>query len=232
MKRIWYGKRSDRFHSHWREIGVETCLWLTFSLVSWNVYLIIIVDHSTCIKIEMIHQIKSTVLNQLFCFQIEVLYAKNSKTAGKLNLHPTATIADVKVQMHKLASHLYVERQSIRLEARGKALKDSDTLQNLNLRAGGKLYLKDLGPQIGWTTVFLCEYAGPLIVYLLVYQRPWLFYGDVSGAPYHLTAQWVTILCVVQFECVRFSCVCAFEKIRRNTRMDTSRKGLDAFHTK
>lgn len=119
------------------------------------------------------------------------MYAKNSKTAGKLNLPETATIADVKVQVHKLASHLYIERQSIRLEARGKSLKDSDTLQSLNLRTGAKLYLKDLGPQIGWGTVFMCEYAGPLFVYLLVYQRPWIFFGDVSGAPYHQTAQYV-----------------------------------------
>lgn len=124
-----------------------------------------------------------------FQFQIEILYANSSKSAGTLNLLPTTTIADVKVQVHKLASHLSVERQSIRLDARGRSLKDSDTMDGLNMRTGSKLYLKDLGPQIGWTTVFLCEYAGPLIVYLLVYQRPWLFYGDVSGAPYHLTAQ-------------------------------------------
>lgn len=106
-----------------------------------------------------------------------------------MNLPATATIADVKVQVNKLASHLYAERQSIRLEARGKSLKDSDTLQNLNLRSGSKLYLKDLGPQIGWSTVFLCEYAGPLVVYLWVYQRPWIFYGNVSGAAYSTTAQ-------------------------------------------
>lgn len=100
-------------------------------------------------------------------------------------------MADVKVQVNKLASNLYVERQSIRLEARGKTLKDSDTLQGLNLRTGSKLYVKDLGPQIGWSTVFLCEYAGPLAVYLWVYQRPWIFYGDVSGASYSTAAQYV-----------------------------------------
>lgn len=99
-------------------------------------------------------------------------------------------MADVKVQVHKLASHLYVDRQSIRLEARGKTLKDSETLQSLNLRSGSKLYVKDLGPQIGWSTVFLCEYAGPLAVYLWVYQRPWIFYGNVA-ATYSTTQQYV-----------------------------------------
>lgn len=100
-------------------------------------------------------------------------------------------MADVKVQLHKLASKLSVERQSIRLEARGKTLKDNDTLQNLNLRSGSKLYVKDLGPQIGWSTVFLCEYAGPLAVYLWVYQRPWIFFGNVAGQPYSTTQQYV-----------------------------------------
>lgn len=119
------------------------------------------------------------------------MYAHNSKSAGKINLPGSATVADVKVHVHKLASHLYAERQSIRLEARGKSLKDSDTLQNLNLRSGSKLYVKDLGPQIGWSTVFLCEYAGPLAVYLWVYQRPWIFYGDISQATYSTTAQYV-----------------------------------------
>lgn len=120
--------------------------------------------------------------------EIEILFAHNSKSAGKCALPPQSTIADVKEQVHKLQSHLYADRQSIRLEARGKTLKDSDSLQSLNLRSGSKLYVKDLGPQIGWSTVFLCEYAGPLVVYLLIHQRPWIFYGDVSAAPVHTTA--------------------------------------------
>ena len=41
-------------------------------------------------------------------------------------------------------------------------------------------YFKDLGPQISWKTVFLVEYAGPLILYLWIYQRPWIFYGDIT----------------------------------------------------
>jgi len=63
------------------------------------------------------------------------------------------------------------------LEARGKSLSDSQTIKSLSLKADGKLYYKDLGPQIGWKTVFLLEYAGPLVVYFWLYQRPWLFYG-------------------------------------------------------
>lgn len=70
----------------------------------------------------------------------------------------------------------------MRLESKGKALKDTDTVKSLQLKYGSKLYFKDLGPQIGWKTVFLTEYAGPLAVYLWLYQRPWIFYGDLPDA--------------------------------------------------
>jgi very-long-chain enoyl-CoA reductase len=73
---------------------------------------------------------------------------------------------------------LTIHRQALRQDVKGKTLKDSDTVESLNLRSGSKLYVRDLGPQIGWSTVFLAEYAGPLLVYLWIYQRPWLFYGD------------------------------------------------------
>lgn len=110
---------------------------------------------------------------------------------GKCSLPNDATVADVKVQVQSLRSALYPDRQAIRLEAKGKTLKDADQLQTLGVRNGGKLFVKDLGPQIGWTTVFLAEYAGPLAVYLWIYGRPWLFYGDVTAAtvPMGETAQ-------------------------------------------
>lgn len=104
---------------------------------------------------------------------------KNSQPIGKCNVESGTTISELKLQIEKLNKKLDINRQSIRLDARGKTLKDSDTLLSLNVRDGNKLYVKDLGPQIGWKTVFLAEYAGPLFVYLLFYQRPWLFYGDV-----------------------------------------------------
>lgn len=50
----------------------------------------------------------------------------------------------------------------------------------LGLKNGSKLYVKDLGPQIGWSTVFMAEYVGPLIVYLIFYARPSLIYGATA----------------------------------------------------
>jgi len=113
--------------------------------------------------------------------EIEILNAKDARPIGKCSVQGKTTIAEVKTQVHRLKKSLYPDRQSLRLEARGKTLKDDETLEALNLRDGGKLYMRDLGPQIGWKTVFLAEYAGPLAVYLWVYTRPWIFYGDKTG---------------------------------------------------
>ena len=35
----------------------------------------------------------------------------------------------------------------------GKSLKDTDKLSDINVDKTGKIYFKDLGPQIGWSTV-------------------------------------------------------------------------------
>ena len=91
----------------------------------------------------------------------------------------------MKQELHKLKKTANVNRQSLRLDAKGKSLSDSETIKSLSLKTGGKLYYKDLGPQIGWKTVFLLEYAGPLVVYLWLYQRPWLFYGNVDTSNFH-----------------------------------------------
>lgn len=102
-----------------------------------------------------------------------------------LQVNSSTTVGEIKQQLYKLKKAPYVHRQSLRLEAKGKALSDSETVKSLSLKPNGKLYYKDLGPQIGWKTVFLLEYAGPLAVYLWLYQRPWLFYGNVDISNYH-----------------------------------------------
>jgi very-long-chain enoyl-CoA reductase len=78
----------------------------------------------------------------------------------------------------------------LRLEPKGKALDDADTIGALGVQSGGKIYVKDLGPQIGWITVFLAEYAGPLLIYVWMYTRPWIFYGNnAANKPYAQVVQ-------------------------------------------
>ncbi|KAF7381240.1 hypothetical protein HZH68_016115 [Vespula germanica] len=117
--------------------------------------------------------------------ELEIVTAKSSKSITTISVNPNTTIAAIKQQLYELKKAPYVQRQSLRLDAKGKALADSETVKSLSLRLGAKLYYKDLGPQIGWKTVFLVEYAGPLIVYLWLYQRPWLFYGDIENTKVH-----------------------------------------------
>ncbi|KAL6717329.1 Very-long-chain enoyl-CoA reductase [Lecanora helva] len=42
-------------------------------------------------------------------------------------------------------------------------------LESTGLREQSTIYVKDLGPQIAWRTVFLVEYAGPLFIHPLVF---------------------------------------------------------------
>ncbi|KAK3933392.1 putative very-long-chain enoyl-CoA reductase art-1 [Frankliniella fusca] len=111
--------------------------------------------------------------------EIEVLSTSGKSVAVLSNVNPTMTIAEIKKEIQK-NNGMSIHRQSIRLEAKGQSLKDEESVKNLGLRSGSKIYVRDLGPQIGWKTVFLAEYAGPLVVYLWIYQRPWLFYGDAG----------------------------------------------------
>ena len=99
------------------------------------------------------------------------------------DISPNSTIKEVKRAIFRQKRSLYPERQSLRLEPRGKAVSDDTVLKTLNLKNGRNLYLKDLGPQIGWKTVFLWEYAGPLVMYLLTYSRPVLLYGSKANLP-------------------------------------------------
>lgn len=99
----------------------------------------------------------------------------------------SATIGQVKKLIYKQKSSLYTERIALRAEVKGKSLPDSAQLSSIDqVTKNNELYFKDLGPQIGWSTVFLCEYAGPLFCYMISYFRPALFYGyGATTKPYH-----------------------------------------------
>lgn len=112
--------------------------------------------------------------------EIEIV-TTTDKNIGKIKVTDASQISDIKKSISKVKSALYPDRQSIRLEARGKSLKDTDKVKDLGLKNGSKLYVKDLGPQIGWSTVFMAEYAGPIFVYLIFYARPSLFYGATDN---------------------------------------------------
>ena len=62
------------------------------------------------------------------------------------------------------------ERKPTALGAGAKKLSD------FGVRDGSELTFKDLGPQIGYSTVFFWEYFGPALVYALIYFFPKIVY--------------------------------------------------------
>lgn len=121
--------------------------------------------------------------------EIEILKAGSSGSHSFLTLKDvdkSATIGQIKKLISKQKKALYPDRIALRSEVKGKSLSDSVQISKIELTKGKELYLKDLGPQIGWSTVFLCEYAGPLICYLITYIRPAILYGpQASNSKYH-----------------------------------------------
>ncbi|KAG5867669.1 hypothetical protein JTB14_034123 [Gonioctena quinquepunctata] len=118
--------------------------------------------------------------------QVEIFNTKNKKL-GEISVTSGTKVREIKELVSKV-SKLPVERQSIRSDLKGKDIKNEATIENIE--TSRKVYVKDLGPQIGWNTVFLLEYAGPLVIYAAVATRPWLLYGsDTASAEFTTTAK-------------------------------------------
>mmetsp|Transcript_3273 Transcript_3273/g.8093 ORF Transcript_3273/g.8093 Transcript_3273/m.8093 type:complete len:311 (-) Transcript_3273:895-1827(-) len=104
------------------------------------------------------------------------------RVLGTLDLPRNATVDDLKKEFAQLKSKYYAERQEWRLplqdgQRRGEAIKGGKTLESYGLKDGSVVYFKDLGTQIGYSTVFFWEYFGPLVVYPLFFLFPSVFYG-------------------------------------------------------
>uniref|UniRef100_G1T7M8 Trans-2,3-enoyl-CoA reductase-like n=1 Tax=Oryctolagus cuniculus TaxID=9986 RepID=G1T7M8_RABIT len=90
-------------------------------------------------------------------FEIEILDAQTRTQICIVDkVTQASTIHDVKQKFHK---------------ACGPFLKDYITIESVAASSIVTLYFTDLGQQVGWTTVFLAEYTGPLLLYLLFYLR-------------------------------------------------------------
>ncbi|KAF8526283.1 3-oxo-5-alpha-steroid 4-dehydrogenase-domain-containing protein [Hysterangium stoloniferum] len=96
-----------------------------------------------------------------------------------IDVSQDATIVDVKQALAKHFPKFQPDRQKVSLksDSTNKALDDQATLVGLGIKSSGELVVKDLGPQISWKTVFLVEYAGPLVIHPLFYYFPSVIYG-------------------------------------------------------
>lgn len=118
--------------------------------------------------------------------EICVLSSRTEKVLCTLtDISPASSIYEVKKAVYKSKKKIHPDRQGLKADPKGKLLSDDILLKTLDLKDGKNLYLKDLGPQIGYKTVFLLEYFGPLLIYLYTYSRPALLFGsDAAIRPY------------------------------------------------
>ncbi|KAM9493027.1 trans-2,3-enoyl-CoA reductase b isoform 3-T3 [Salvelinus alpinus] len=96
-------------------------------------------------------------------FEVEILDAKTKDKLCFLDkVEPNATIGEIKSMFHKSHPQWYAARQSIRLDPKGKSLKDEDVLQHLPVGTTATFYFRDLGAQISWVTSSLYVSLLPL----------------------------------------------------------------------
>mmetsp|Transcript_29455 Transcript_29455/g.83074 ORF Transcript_29455/g.83074 Transcript_29455/m.83074 type:complete len:307 (-) Transcript_29455:210-1130(-) len=106
--------------------------------------------------------------------------------AGGLTVRDGGTVDDLCEALAAARPNLYPARQRFTLlpkegQTRGTVLVPGKKLSDYDVREGTVLLFKDLGPQIGYKTVFFWEYFGPLAVYPLFYFFPGVFYPWHSG---------------------------------------------------
>ncbi|KAI9838714.1 MAG: 3-oxo-5a-steroid 4- dehydrogenase [Thelocarpon superellum] len=92
-------------------------------------------------------------------------------------------------------SGLSIHRLKITKGSDGSAVPNSKTVSivHTGLRDHSVIYVKDLGPQIAWRTVFVIEYLGPLIFHPLFYYLRPLIYGTTTAPSYLQTLSFAMI---------------------------------------
>jgi very-long-chain enoyl-CoA reductase len=100
----------------------------------------------------------------------------------RLSLFLQATVDDLKTAFAAAKPSFYPSRQRFTLpvepgvKAKPVALAVGKKLSDFGVGDGSVLVFKDLGPQIGYSTVFFWEYFGPMLAYAAVYFLPSVFY--------------------------------------------------------
>ena len=82
--------------------------------------------------------------------EIEILEARTGRTVASLSGQTSsATIGDIKERLGRCkAKYADVNRQELRLEAKGKFLKDEETLESLGINENTTLFFGDI---VGFT---------------------------------------------------------------------------------
>jgi very-long-chain enoyl-CoA reductase len=92
-----------------------------------------------------------------------------------LELKLDAKVDEVAFAITSKVPKYTIHRQRLTIPSKeGKpiALEHGKLLSSYGIKDGQTINFKDLGPQIGWKTVFLIEYFGPILIHLFFYMRP------------------------------------------------------------
>ncbi|ODO00684.1 enoyl reductase [Cryptococcus wingfieldii CBS 7118] len=108
--------------------------------------------------------------------------------------HPKdVTVKQLKIAVQAKFPKLVSNRQRITLPgvaSKAIALTDEDkTLADYGVGEGAKLRLKDLGQQVGYRTLYLWEYAGPIVLNPLLLYYSHAIWGQYDASPLQLTVR-------------------------------------------
>ncbi|XP_031665747.1 very-long-chain enoyl-CoA reductase isoform X1 [Oncorhynchus kisutch] len=132
--------------------------------------------------------------NYIF-YEVEIQDSKKLKLCYLDKVEPNATIGEIKCLLYKIYPKWYPARQALSLHPDGESLKDDEVLENLPVGTTVTMFFHDLGPQLGWTMVFLAECIGPLFIYLFFFLHLLNIYeqkDDYTSNPCSV----VTLACV------------------------------------
>lgn len=119
--------------------------------------------------------------------KIDIANGKTGKTLLTVDVSKADSILDIKKIHIQQKSYLYPTRICYKTSLKEKPLGDEVKIADLETFTDGSvLYFKDLGPQIGWATVFLAEYIGPIFMYLIFFLSrncTWIYADAKKGAP-------------------------------------------------
>lgn len=118
--------------------------------------------------------------------------------------HPVRTEIEVDIRqpVHvlrtSLATNLGISARRLRItDSNGSALNFEKVPLDNGLRHKSKIIIKDLGPQIGWKTLYIFEYLGPLVIHPLVYFSTNTLYGSTFSHSYEQKV--LLTLCMLHF---------------------------------
>lgn len=120
-----------------------------------------------------------------------------------MDLGPNATTADLYEALSK-QTRFSVHQLRVTKGSDGTVIPNAKdaSVHSTGLRDQSTIYVKDLGTQIGWQTVFIVEYLGPIIIHPLIYVlRPFIYPSATKTASQLQTISlWLVVLHFVKRE--------------------------------